>query len=827
MDPFRLPSAPTRATGTAPDHPSPTKRRKVAPPPPTPLDATLSTSSLLAFALPPTSHPEQQPPLAQVPAPLALLALAVSLRTSAQALLPALAKRPSSTSTTNQQRYAQAWAEYHRSATAAILALRAAVHLTASASDYAGGRLELRACAMLAEALVDLYDGSGSEHVVAPEADRVLSRAIAISQSHPSLAPYSPALSLLHLRLSLFSHKPLKFIRTTLRRLVQSLPPLSAAVCTSSAGASSSPAHFQPGSRPPPAASAATAAATYAAHALTASIPGATPLEALSAWDTVRELATDRGDDEVRVVAALAGARLALEAEDYARCGALLGELRGAFDPPEGGGEGAGEAQGEAQGEGAHGPPPPTRPRLLDVQYRLVACLYHFQVGDAKLAKETLKRAHALLDAVPAAAAGAGQGGEGGEVTVIVNAAPGSTDSAATIRFQVPSQATLYPFAFLASAAIHLDPQGKTPRAQLFGEEGVRITEQRLNGREVTLPVPSLRSISTSLTRAAALQSRLYLLLSSLSILRSEYPAAHAHLARALGVASAHAPASAHDNSAGAGAEWADEVQLRAALAWALLRCARAARDGADEREAERALEAVLDAASAASSSGAGAARTSASASPQMAHLVTIARLSLVLLRMSAPPGALASIPVTSTDSLVRALAASSASTSTSAASSSHARLAAALATALTARSITASKAALSQALSLTNQMGATHARAGVLALLGNVFLWTREGEAQRMLSSALRLASSFGSPAARTVDGVPVGHARLSLWLGQRLADTYRANPQSSPELVAAQERANAACRSMVAREALEAQQEDQQQTVGDGARDVEMREA
>ena len=262
----------------------------------------------------------------------------------------------------------------------------------------------------------------------------------------------------------------------------------------------------------------------------------------------------------------------------------------------------------------------------------------------------------------------------------------------------------------------------------------------------VALPVPSLSSISTSLARAAALQSRLYLLLSSLSSLRSEYPAAQAHLGRALHIASAYAPHELGVGGDGGGAKWADEVQLRAALGWALMRCARAARDGADEREAERALEAVLDAAASPGAS---------SASPQTAHLVTVARLSLVLLRMSAPPGTLAPTQVTSTDALVRALAASSASASSSASgnsasASSHARLAAALATALTARSITASKAALSQALSLTNQMGATHARAGVLALLGNVFLWTREGEVRRpfpLSPPVLVLARLLSSP--------------------------------------------------------------------------------
>lgn len=193
MDPFSLPQPSTAAARAPQDQPSPTKRRKVSPLPPPPLDATLSTSSLLAFALPPSSAPPHppQPPLARVPAPVALIALAVSLRTSAQALLASLAKRPSSTSTTSQHRYAQAWADYSRTATASIIALRAAVHLTASASDYAGGRLELRACAMLAQALVDLYDGSGSEHVVAPEADRVLSRAV---------RPLPPRLSLFQCR---------------------------------------------------------------------------------------------------------------------------------------------------------------------------------------------------------------------------------------------------------------------------------------------------------------------------------------------------------------------------------------------------------------------------------------------------------------------------------------------------------------------------------------------------------------------------------------------------------------------------------------------------
>lgn len=183
MDPYALPPG---HTGAAQDHPSPTKRRRVAPPPPS------SSSSVDPLVGPVTILPAppgslqpaqtavhiQPPPLATLPAPLALLSLAVSLRASAHALLPSLAKRPSASSNSSQARYAHAWADYSRLQHALVAVLRAAVTLTATASEYAGGRLELRACAMLAQQLVDMYDGSGHEKIVAPEADRALARAV-------------------------------------------------------------------------------------------------------------------------------------------------------------------------------------------------------------------------------------------------------------------------------------------------------------------------------------------------------------------------------------------------------------------------------------------------------------------------------------------------------------------------------------------------------------------------------------------------------------------------------------------------------------------------
>lgn len=251
----------------------------------------------------------------------------------------------------------------------------------------------------------------------------------------------------------------------------------------------------------------------------------------------------------------------------------------------------------------------------------------------------------------------------------------------------------------------------------------------------VSLPVPSLSSITTTLHRSAALKSRLHLLLAALSTLRSDYPAAEAHLAHAVRVARAHADAGEADDDDATETETESDLAgtlAPVALAWALVRCARAAREGKDEREAQRALEAVLDA----------TARGPRPTTAQGAHMRRCAALSLLLLRLG-NPGLAADGGVTSTDALARLLTSSSSSALPAASSpsspaaaaafpprtSAPARLATALASALTVGSITASKTALSQALTLTNQMGATHARAGVLALLANVFLWTREGE--------------------------------------------------------------------------------------------------
>ncbi|BGP30401.1 hypothetical protein JCM10296v2_002155 [Rhodotorula toruloides] len=738
------------------DHPSPTKKRK--------LDSHSASLDIDAAAHSAFSGCASAPvpvQLSKLSAPVALFALATSLRASAASLLPHLSKRPSSSSASSQARYTATWSAYVHYTISAIVLLRAAVRLTAGASEWSGGRVELRANAMLAETLVDTYEGSGNEKQVAPEAEKAITRALTLPNSqHPSLKPFTLPLTLLHLRLALLTGKPSKYVRTNLRRLVSTLPPLS------------------------PTSPASTAAAHYALQSFAVNLPTAgtdaaastnttaTWQEKLQAWQSVQELASQHGDASVRVLALLAEAQLLLihSPSDYSRAGSILTSLFSTLGTD---------------------PSPEEWPRTVKVLYRLMYCLWKSQMGEAKEAKEVLKSTHKLLDAPVEQA-------EMESDQVRIAFAPANGGSAGSMAFRVTPHPTLYTFAFLASAAIHLDPLGKSPRSGLFAAEGVRIAESKLGAREATQPVTSLAFASQNLHAVASLKVRFHLLLASLGTMRSSYTTAETHLSSALSTLRAYNSSS-----------WTtSEAALKILFGWAQVRIARAAKGGQDEKEAEEALEAVIFACE--------KRRKEDKEGGIAEHLKNVAMLSLLLLRLS---NSTPSAPMTTpTDTIIRALSASEPSST----SSAHSRLIHSLAQALTVPSIIASKAALSAALALANQMQANHVRVGVLALLANVFLWTREGEAQKMLISALKLAQSMGSatdrsytfPDAPGLPAVIVGNARLGLWLGERLLESYRSDSSlqrtdEGRQKLVAQERVNEACRRMLERDEAAAAQD------------------
>lgn len=190
-----------------------------------------------------------------------------------------------------------------------------------------------------------------------------------ISQ-HPSLKPFTLPLTLLHLRLAILTGKPSKYIRTNLRRLLSTLPALS------------------------PTSPASTAAAHYALQSFVVNLPTAgidavvstnttaTWQEKVQAWQSVQELATQRGDNSIRVLALLAEAQLLLvhSPSDYSRAGSILSSLFSTL---------GGDSDSSTE----------QWPRTVKVLYRLLYCLWKSQMGEAKEAKEVLKSTHKLLDA--------------------------------------------------------------------------------------------------------------------------------------------------------------------------------------------------------------------------------------------------------------------------------------------------------------------------------------------------------------------------------------------------------------------------------------------
>ncbi|GAA6040705.1 hypothetical protein JCM8097_000883 [Rhodosporidiobolus ruineniae] len=715
----------------ASSHPSPTKKRRLSPPP-------SSSSSLPQLAL---QHPlTPSDPLRPIPIPLALLALAASLRSKARALLPSLSKRPHPSSHSSNARYAYAFAAYSQACAGAVTALRAAGEFCRGegAGEYRGGRVELRVQAMRAELLVEMYEGNeAAMRKVAGEAEEALATA------HPSLAPYLPPLQLLQLRLSLATHKPLKHTRQLLRRLTSSLP------------------------SPSPSTSPAQAAATYAAHFFAASLPHADipPAERMASWRTLADAADARGDNEVGALARLAELRTAVEhagpgtGEGWGRCVELVAPLDPVF-----GGEHPGAGTGE---------------REAQVFFRLLKVLVSAQTGDVKGAKEGLKATHKLLDAPPG---GAGTlAGEAGLVKATITAPPGHP--AAHLLFLLPPTSVLYPFTFHLSSALHSDPLGRQPRSLLFGAEGLNTLRLRLHAREALAPsagLSALRDVRSELEWAARLKSAIGLGVARVRAMRAEFAEAEQELLDAVSTAVSWGQWDGPENS---------EMREAAALGWGLMRVARAAREGADEGEAERCFEAVV--ASTAAAVGEKEKKGGAALSPQRLHTRRLALLSLLVLRLSleglsktpagsplkhssaSPVAQSAGLGYTAPATLLAELSPSPSSSSSSSSPVSPAApgdafssLALLLSSALFAlspspspsssttaseTSITALKTALSGALALGNVLQANFVRAGVLGVLGVVFQWTRDREAHKMLSQSYKLAASMG-PSSRTL---------------------------------------------------------------------------
>jgi hypothetical protein len=211
---------------------------------------------------------------------------------------------------------------------------------------------------------------------------------------HPSLSAFTAPLTLLQLRLALAVHKPVKFIRTSLKRLLASVSAPQGSTNLSNTNNLS---------------------ATIQALAFSARLEptgagaggGGSSSDSLAAWRSVRELAAagDGGgtmmqQPHVWVVAALAETRSVLMTGGLAELSTAI-QLLDALHP--------------YLGVDDSPPPPPAPsstttitapasartfnyPKALKVLYRFLYCLVKMQTGHVKEAKAMLKSAHRLLD---------------------------------------------------------------------------------------------------------------------------------------------------------------------------------------------------------------------------------------------------------------------------------------------------------------------------------------------------------------------------------------------------------------------------------------------
>ncbi|KAK4047535.1 hypothetical protein OIV83_005322 [Microbotryomycetes sp. JL201] len=716
-----------------------------------------------------------------MPVPLVLLTLANSLHSFAMAQQPTLTRRP--TSARHQQKYDMAWTAYARSMAACIVVLRKAIDLL-SQHEYSGlgsGRIELRARVMLTECLIMV----GST----VEAEKVLNKAASLAQQHESLSPFRPFLSLLSASLYISSTSPtLKHATTSSAKFAKSI--LRRVLSTTPLGPSWK----------------------YRILLTLVGLPESTYTELLSHWRDIAKVADKRHDLTMGLVARLGIARTALAEGDCNLAESTLKEMDAVLFPANDMPASAGTA------EGAMAPPQPMQrtistallPSALQVHYSLIYALLKAHTGDVKEARDKLRMAHALLDR-PESAKEHLIGEQEGWVKILLS--PNESGSTETVKLKVPAKSTIYSFAFLASAAIHRDPFGSKPRSTLFAAEGLKLLESKLSGTEHLPSNTTVVNAFDTLAKLARVKIHLLLFSAELSLMRSAFAQAEEQYMNAISTARQY---SGSENEL-----WL-AVKDRVTLGMGCLYQAR----GQDDL-AEDCFETVLAHEPQSSVSTKAGVRTSLGGASvdvvadrrDSVDVVSLAKLGFLLLKIS--QGHIARLSTMSSSSSSRltptelrltryaqdlvALGSMSDSDpltvpTTAFKQGSPTQLVSDLVLALTKGEITKAKHHLSRALNSTNVSSSNHAKALILALLANLFLWTRNEQAQKMLLASAHIAKGMGARISPVVhddqkgaqaQDVFVGNAPLGLWTAQKLLESYeRTDPnkvQSQIEVIKA----------------------------------------
>jgi hypothetical protein len=276
--------------------------------------------------------------------------------------------------------------------------------------------------------------------------------------------------------------------------------------------------------------------------------------------------------------------------------------------------------------------------------------------------------------------------------------------------------------------AVHRDPFGSKPRSILFADEGLKMMDAKLKGaegesrrrRRRDLTLTSLSSaLSSALAPAdvlpalksiAKMKVHLHLFLASLHLMRSSFPLAASHAASALRTSRQYPGL------------W-EVFQVRIVLIKGLL-----AQALDDNERAIKCFEVCI-----------------AIAGSQVEG--TLAKVSILILKISAGAtvrlSSSASTPASAESTYLSSLASSIIQISQQASSPPSLVFLGEFVQALTKGEITKAKQHLSNALNGANAQGANHAKALMLALLGNLFACTRNDQV-RSLSLSLSVAGEL-----------------------------------------------------------------------------------
>ncbi|KAF5332751.1 hypothetical protein D9611_005428 [Ephemerocybe angulata] len=349
--------------------------------------------------------------------------------------------------------------------------------------------MECRAWTALAE--LGFRMGLG-ECGVESQVEIAITKALLLSQNHPTLRPYKVHLSILSSRISAFQQKP-KLAQTTLKRLITSfLEPSEAPHLLYTA---------------------------HLGHIASFTTNDAVPTaQSLKAIETMHELASAKGHRDIVKLAAILRLQTLVQMGMWDAVQEALCEAEVLLALPQDSGK---EKDSKVLAECAVAIA--REERLVHESAFLVYVLvlgvvFYTHTGNASSVDARTKVLHEMLDGGVLERFGSG---------VVQIPFPHSQP----LYIQMTQPRVLMVLTFLITSVAKRDPVGRKPKRKLFAMEGLVVVEKELK-KDPNLPLyASPLQVQAHFARLQALKADLIAELASVSIMRSEFGEAERHLA--------------------------------------------------------------------------------------------------------------------------------------------------------------------------------------------------------------------------------------------------------------------------------------------------------